>query len=155
MMQDVARIGTAAKARELGRYDLAGKTGTTNNLVDAWFAGFNPKQVAVVWIGFDQPRTLGYQETGGHAALPMWISYMGKVLQGVPDEPYPIPEGVVQAKINPLTGERTGEGESGLFEYFYQEYLPPAENSDESNVLGGEEPAARDTLDAGQQDQLF
>lgn len=155
MMQDVARIGTAAKARELGRYDLAGKTGTTNNLVDAWFAGFNPNQVAVVWIGFDQPRTLGYQETGGHAALPMWISYMGKVLQGVPDEPYPVPEGVVQAKINPLTGERTGEGESGLFEYFYQEYLPPEESSNESNVLGGEEPAARDTLDAGQQDQLF
>ncbi len=155
MMQDVTRIGTAAKARELGRYDLAGKTGTTNNLVDAWFAGFNPKQVAVVWIGFDQPRTLGYQETGGHAALPMWISYMGKVLQGVPDEPYPVPEGVVQAKINPVTGERTGEEDSGLFEYFYQEYLPPEENSSESNVLGGEEPAARDILDAGQQDQLF
>jgi penicillin-binding protein 1A len=155
MMQDVARIGTAAKARELGRYDLAGKTGTTNNLVDAWFAGFNPKQVAIVWIGFDQPRTLGNQETGGHAALPMWINYMGKVLQGVPDEPYPVPEGVVQAKINPLTGLRTGEGESGLFEYFYQEFLPPEENSNESNVLGGEEPAARDTLDAGQQDQLF
>jgi penicillin-binding protein 1A len=155
MMQDVARIGTAAKARELGRYDLAGKTGTTNNLVDAWFAGFNPKQVAVVWIGFDQPRTLGNQETGGHAALPMWISYMGKVLQGVPDEPYPVPDGVVQAKINPLTGMRVGDGESGLFEYFYQEYLPPEENSDESNILGDEEPAARNTLDAGQQDQLF
>jgi penicillin-binding protein 1A len=155
MMQDVARIGTAAKARELGRYDLAGKTGTTNNLVDAWFAGFNPKQVAVVWIGFDQPRTLGNQETGGHAALPIWISYMGKVLQGVPDEPYPVPDGVVQAKINPLTGLRTGDGESGLFEYFYQEYLPPEESSNESNVLGGEESAARGTLDTGQQDQLF
>jgi penicillin-binding protein 1A len=151
----VARIGTAAKARELGRYDLAGKTGTTNNLVDAWFAGFNSKQVAVVWIGFDQPRTLGNQETGGHAALPMWISYMGKALQGVPDEPYPVPDGVVQAKINPLTGLRTSEGESGLFEYFYQEYLPPEENSGESNVLGGEDPAARNNMDAGQQDQLF
>lgn len=155
MMQDVARIGTAAKARELGRYDLAGKTGTTNNLIDAWFAGFNPKQVAVVWIGFDQPRTLGNQETGGHAALPMWISYMGKALQGVPDEPYPVPDGVVQAKINPLSGLRTGEGESGLFEYFYQESQPPEENSGASNVLGGEDPATRNNLDAGQQDQLF
>jgi len=155
MLKDVARIGTAAKARELGRYDLAGKTGTTNNLVDAWFAGFNPKQVAVVWIGFDQPRTLGYQETGGHAALPMWISYMGKALQGVPDEPYSVPDGVVQAKINPLTGLRTGEEESGLFEYFYQEYLPPEESSGESNILGGEGPAATNTMDDGQQDQLF
>lgn len=155
MMQDVARIGTAAKARELGRYDLAGKTGTTNNLIDAWFAGFDPKQVAVVWIGFDQPRTLGNQETGGHAALPMWISYMGKALQGVPDEPYPIPDGVVQAKINPLTGLRASEGESGLFEHFYQEYLPPEESSGESNVLGGEETATSNNMDAGQQDQLF
>lgn len=155
MMQDVARIGTAAKARELGRYDLAGKTGTTNNLIDAWFAGFNPKQVAVVWIGFDQPRTLGNQETGGHAALPMWISYMGKALQGVPDEPYPVPDGVVQAKINPLSGLRAREEESGLFESFYQEFLPPEENSGASNVLGGEDPAVRNDMDAGQQDQLF
>ncbi len=155
MMQDVTRIGTAAKARELGRSDLAGKTGTTNNLVDAWFAGFNPKQVAIAWIGYDQPRTLGNQETGGHAALPMWISYMGKVLQGVPDEPYPVPEGVHQAKINPTTGMRTDEGGSGLFEYFYQEYQPPEEGSGESNVLGGEDPATINRMDASDQDQLF
>ena len=80
-MQDVARIGTAAKARELGRSDLAGKTGTTNNQVDAWFAGFDPTQVAVAWIGFDQPRSLGGTETGGHAALPIWIRYMSSALQ--------------------------------------------------------------------------
>jgi penicillin-binding protein 1A len=141
ILTDVARIGTAAKARELGRYDLAGKTGTTNNMVDAWFAGYNPAQVAVAWIGFDQPRTLGGQETGGHAALPMWISYMGKVLQGVPDEPYSVPPGVVQAKINPTTGLRVDEDHGGLYEYFFQEFLPPMENSGESNILDGEEPA--------------
>lgn len=141
ILSDVARIGTAAKARELGRYDLAGKTGTTNNLIDAWFAGYNPAQVAVAWIGFDQPRTLGNQETGGHAALPMWISYMGKVLQGVPDEPYPVPPGVVQAKVNPVTGLRVDEDQGGLYEYFYQEFLPPMETSGESNILDGEEPA--------------
>lgn len=145
IMQDVARIGTAAKARELGRYDLAGKTGTTNNLVDAWFAGFNPKQVAVSWIGFDQPHTLGNQETGGHAALPIWISYMGKVLQGVPDEAYAVPPGVVQAKINPSTGLRVDDDASGLYEYFYQEFLPPMEGSGESNILGGEAPAEKDS----------
>ncbi len=166
ILRDVARIGTAAKARELGRYDLAGKTGTTNNMVDAWFAGYNPTQVAVAWIGFDQPRTLGNQETGGHAALPMWISYMGKVLQGVPDEAYEVPEGVVQAKINPATGLRVDESESGIYEYFYQEFLPPLEHSGESNILNGEEPAAPEAPAGGTpapspgpapflQDQLF
>ena len=155
IMQDVARIGTAAKARELGRYDLAGKTGTTNNLVDAWFAGYNPAQVAVAWMGFDQPRTLGNQETGGHAALPMWISYMGKVLQGVPDEPYAVPQGVVQAKIDPQSGLRAEDEEGGLYEYFYQEFLPPMGSSGESNILGGEAPAGRAEVIPGYQDQLF
>jgi len=155
ILRDVARIGTAAKARELGRYDLAGKTGTTNNLVDAWFAGYNPTQVAVAWIGFDQPRTLGNQETGGHAALPMWISYMGKVLQGVPDEPYPVPSGVVQVKIDPVTGLRVGEDEGGLYEYFYQEFLPPLEPSGKNNILDGETPAEHEEVAPVQQDQLF
>jgi penicillin-binding protein 1A len=155
ILKDVARIGTAAKARELGRSDLAGKTGTTNNLVDAWFAGYNPTQVAVVWIGYDLPRTLGNQETGGHAALPMWISYMGKVLQDVPDEPYPVPDGVVQAKINPMSGLRVEEDEGGLYEYFYQEFLPAMAGSGEGYILGGEAPAARGEATPAEQEQLF
>ena len=73
IMQDVVAKGTAIKAKSLGRQDLAGKTGTTNNQIDAWFAGFNPTQVAITWIGFDQPRSLGKDETGGKAALPIWI----------------------------------------------------------------------------------
>lgn len=125
MMQDVARIGTASKARQIGRYDLAGKTGTTNNQIDAWFAGFNPKQVAIAWMGYDKPRTLGSNETGGHAALPIWIDYMSNVLKGVPDNPYPVPDGVSSIKIDPLTGTKVGDGESGIYEYFYQEYPPP------------------------------
>jgi penicillin-binding protein 1A len=125
LLQDVARIGTASRARELGRSDLAGKTGTTNNHVDAWFAGYNPAQVAVTWMGYDQPRSLGSQETGGRAALPIWIDYMKFALKDVPDEPYKAPEGVVSIKIDPLTGTRAREGESGLYEYFYQEYPPP------------------------------
>lgn len=132
MMQDVARIGTAARARELGRSDLAGKTGTTNNHVDGWFAGFNPKQVAIAWIGFDQPRTLGGQETGGRAALPMWINYMAKALSGVPDVPYPVPDGVVSIKINPATGAQANEDESGIYESFYREFPPPAAEATES-----------------------
>jgi penicillin-binding protein 1A len=125
MMQDVTRIGTASKARQIGRSDLAGKTGTTNNQVDAWFAGYNAKQVAVAWMGYDKPRSLGNNETGGQAALPIWIRYMADVLKSVPDKPYAVPEGVTSIKIDPLTGTRTGEGESGLYEYFYHEFPPP------------------------------
>lgn len=138
MMQDVARIGTAAKARELGRYDLAGKTGTTNNHMDAWFAGYNPNQVAVAWMGFDQPKSLGGQETGGHAALPMWIRYMSQALKGVPDKPMAAPEGVSSIKINPSTGERVGDEDSGFYEYFYSEFPPPESLSDapEEHVQG-------------------
>ena len=125
LLQDVARIGTAASARKLGRSDLAGKTGTTNNHVDAWFAGYNPRHVAIAWMGFDQPKSLGGTETGGRAALPIWIDYMAVALKGMPDEPYKAPEGVVSIKIDPLTGTRAEEGESGLYEYFYKEFPPP------------------------------
>ncbi|HEU4708619.1 MAG TPA: PBP1A family penicillin-binding protein [Methylophilaceae bacterium] len=125
MLQDVAHIGTAAHARELGRSDIAGKTGTTNNHVDAWFAGFNPKQVGIAWMGYDQPRTLGGSETGGRAALPIWMDYMAVALKGVPDVPYEVPDGVVSIKIDPLTGTRAEADGSGIYEYFYKEYPPP------------------------------
>ena len=125
IMQDVVKKGTATKAKVLGRQDLAGKTGTTNNQIDAWFAGFNPNQVAITWIGFDQPRSLGRDETGGKAALPIWIRYMATALQGMPDVPYNVPDGVMQVKIDPLTGTLINEDEDGIYEYFYQENPPP------------------------------
>ena len=125
IMQDVVAKGTATKAKSLGRQDLAGKTGTTNNQFDAWFAGFNPKQVAVTWIGFDQPRSLGKDETGGKAALPIWIRYMSTALHGVPDVPYNVPDGVMKVKINAATGTLINEDEDGIYEYFYQENPPP------------------------------
>ena len=126
MMRDVVLHGTAVKAKVLGRQDLAGKTGTTNDQIDAWFAGYNPKQVAVVWIGYDQPRTLGKDETGGKAALPIWIRYMATALQGTPDVPYAVPAGIMQVKINSYTGTHVYEDEPGMYEYFYQENPPPA-----------------------------
>jgi penicillin-binding protein 1A len=125
MMQDVVRIGTASRARQIGRYDLAGKTGTTNNQVDAWFAGYSPDQVAIVWMGFDQPKSLGGNETGGKAALPIWIDYMASALKGKPDVPYAVPAGIQSIKIDPLTGAHVGENEGGLYEYFYREFPPP------------------------------
>lgn len=137
MMQDVVRTGTAARARQLGRNDLAGKTGTTNNQFDTWFAGFSPKQVAVAWMGFDQPRSLGSNETGGHAALPIWISYMATALKNTPDLPLEIPEGITSIKINPYSGTRASDDTDGIYEYFYHEYPPRAVG--DSDPLGVEE----------------
>lgn len=141
IMQDVVAKGTATKAKSLGRQDLAGKTGTTNNQIDAWFAGFNPKQVAIVWVGFDQPRSLGRDETGGKAALPIWIRYMATALNGVPDVPYSVPDGVMKVKIDGLTGTLINEDEDGIYEYFYQENPPP---SVETVLPPMEEPTAAD-----------
>ena len=122
MMRDVVRGGTAARAMQLGRQDLAGKTGTTNDNVDAWFCGFNASMVGVAWIGYDQPKTLGTVETGALAALPMWMAFMSKALKGVPETPLKQPEGIVVARINPETGMRESDG--GIPEYFYAEFTP-------------------------------
>jgi penicillin-binding protein 1A len=122
MLQDVVKMGTATRAMQLGRADLAGKTGTTNEFVDAWFCGFGSGLTAVAWIGFDNPRTLGHNETGAQAALPMWIAYMGKAMKGVEEQPRTIPEGIVQARVNQETGLRDADGR--ITEYFYQEFLP-------------------------------
>lgn len=126
LMRDVVRHGTAEKAMSLGREDLAGKTGTTNDHVDAWFAGFQSQLVAVAWIGFDTPASLGNNETGAQAALPMWMGYAGKVLQGVPETELVQPSGVVAVNIDPVTGLREPDGHSHTLEYFYQESQPPA-----------------------------
>lgn len=97
LLQEVTRSGTAAKAKvALNRGDIFGKTGTTNDSMDAWFAGYHPSLVAVTWIGYDTPRKLGDRETGGGLSLPVWISYMEHALKGVPVTDYPVPEGVVQ-----------------------------------------------------------
>jgi penicillin-binding protein 1A len=124
MMRDVVRAGTAARAMQLGRQDLAGKTGTTNDNVDAWFCGFNASMVAIAWIGFDQPKTLGTNETGAVAALPIWMSFMGKVLKGVPELPLLQPDGIAVAHVNPETGFREADDRSGIVEYFYSEFPP-------------------------------
>ncbi len=117
MLQDVTRVGTAARAAKLGRKDLAGKTGTTNDFLDAWFCGYSPALVGVAWMGFDQPRSLGRNETGGAVALPIWIGFMEKALKGIPDVAHAAPEGVVTLKVD-------ADG-AGRPEFFYKESLPP------------------------------
>jgi penicillin-binding protein 1A len=122
MLQDVVKHGTGIRAMQLGRQDLAGKTGTTNDSIDAWFCGFHPTVVGIAWMGYDQPRSLGDRETGGGAALPIWMGYMGKVLKDVPEAVYTMPDNMVAVHIN---DEGYRDDNSPLVEYFYQENVPP------------------------------
>ncbi|OGA23156.1 MAG: penicillin-binding protein [Betaproteobacteria bacterium RIFCSPLOWO2_02_FULL_67_26] len=138
ILRDVVRMGTGARAMKLGRGDLAGKTGTTNEFVDAWFCGFNAGLAAVAWIGFDTPQTLGRNETGAQAALPIWMGYMGAALKGVPEQPLAPPAGIVAMNVNPDTGLRVAEG--GLVDYFYHEFSPPAQETLVGGVMGGDRP---------------
>ncbi|MDA0248863.1 MAG: penicillin-binding protein 1A [Proteobacteria bacterium] len=96
MLQDVIRVGTGRKALSLGRADLAGKTGTTNNAQDAWFAGYQRNMAALAWVGYDQPRSLGERETGGGLALPIWIDFMQEALKKVPVSTPEMPASVLR-----------------------------------------------------------
>lgn len=97
MLKDVVRFGTATPALALKRTDLAGKTGTTNDSVDAWFAGYQPKLVGIAWMGFDQPRNMGNRETGGGLALPIWMGFMQTALKNIPMEERAVPNGIIAA----------------------------------------------------------
>jgi penicillin-binding protein 1A len=125
MMQDVIKRGTARRAMELGRKDLAGKTGTTNDQRDAWFCGYNTALVTTVWVGFDRVQPLGNGETGGRAALPIWIDYMREALKDVPEAVLPQPSGLVTVRIDPKTGLRLPSGQGGgMFEVFSPDHVP-------------------------------
>ena len=126
MMMDVVRRGTGARAMELGRNDLAGKTGTTNEQRDAWFSGYNDHLVTSVWVGFDNHDPLGRRELGGRAALPVWMEFMAAALEGVEDRPPVMPEGLARAKIDPETGLLARlDDEDGIMELFEAGRLPP------------------------------
>ena len=119
MLRDVIKKGTGRKAKRLGRNDLAGKTGTTNNQLDAWFRGYAAGVVTTAWVGFDKPRSLGKRETGARAALPIWIEYMEQALAGLPEQPLKQPADVVSARIRADTGQLAGaDEEQAIFEYF-------------------------------------
>jgi len=125
MMRDVIQRGTGVRARSLGRSDLAGKTGTTNDQMDGWFSGFNHALVATAWVGFDRLEPLGRGETGGRSALPMWIDYMAYALKGVEERKEEPPEGLVTVRIDPATGLLAGSGQrDAIFETFMVENVP-------------------------------
>ncbi|QRX84901.1 penicillin-binding protein 1A [Glaciimonas sp. PAMC28666] len=138
MLKDVVRAGTGVKAMALKRTDLAGKTGTTNDSMDAWFAGYQPTLVAVTWMGFDQPKNMGDRETGGGLALPIWIDYMEKALKGLPTVEREVPEGLLH---------------SGT-EYYYAEY-PPGTGTQSIGVGSTGTPGADDKAQDEVKNELF
>jgi penicillin-binding protein 1A len=147
VMTDVIQRGTATSAKSLGRSDLAGKTGTTNDRRDAWFVGFNADYVAAAWVGFDQERSLGDNEEGGRTALPMWVGFMEEALRDRPDHRLPEPPGVVRMWVDRSTGRPTAAGASGaVFEAFLESHVPQAGSTLEADEVGAEsvDPAATD-----------
>lgn len=144
MMMDVVRRGTGKKAMELGRNDLAAKTGTTNEQRDAWFSGYNDEIVTSVWVGFDGHEPLGRYEVGGKAALPIWIDFMRVALEDVPEQAPEVPEGITQARIDPDTGLLARiENREAIVEVFDMGSLPPMEGpkeGEQSDAVTEEDP---------------
>lgn len=141
MMRDVIQHGTATKAKELRRKDIAGKTGTTNDQRDAWFNGFNRSHVAIVWVGFDSSSPLGNKEVGGEAALPAWIKYMRAVLKGVKEQPLEMPTDMTAIRIDPKTGEPAPPWQkNAIYEMFRAEYAPEVPNFDTYDSFATEDP---------------
>ncbi len=130
ILKDVVKRGTGWRVKALGR-PCAGKTGTTNDQRDAWFIGFTPHILTGVWVGFDDMRSLGRGETGSRAASPIWLYYMRDAVKGFPVSDFPVPKGIVFAKIDPKTGCLAGPGEEGVFEVFKEGHLPPKRKREE------------------------
>lgn len=129
LLEGVIRQGTGWRAKNLGR-PCAGKTGTTNEYTDAWFVGYTPDLITGVWVGFDEKKPLGKFETGSRAASPIWVSFMKRALKGRPAKAFPIPEGIVFAKIDPETGLLASPGvKNAIFECFKEGTQPTKESS--------------------------
>ncbi len=133
-LQDAIQSGTGIRAKSLGRMDLAGKTGTTNDWMDAWYSGYNRDIVATAWVGFDELRSL--REYGSSAALPMWMYFMDEILKDKPEHAPEMPPGIVTLKINPGNGRPTGEHGGGIYEIFAESALPSANDSNMDNYYG-------------------
>jgi len=132
MMRDVVRRGTGRRAMVLGRKDLSGKTGTSNDRRDAWFGGFNRDLASIVWVGYDDDRPLGPGEEGSRTALPIWIDLMRIALKGVPEHQMPMPEGIVTVRIDRDTGcpARAGQ-QNATFEVFREGHVPECDVADQ------------------------
>ncbi len=156
IVQDVIRRGTGRKALKLGRKDIAGKTGTTNDQKDAWFSGFNADVVTTVWVGFDEIRGLGARETGGRAALPAWIKYMEIALKGRPEHPISQPPGIVRQRIDPVTGAAVPPGTpAAIFEQFRVGTVPKQSSSSSPTTGYGSGTGASSNTDATTEEETL
>lgn len=152
LMRDVVRYGTGRRALQIGRNDLAGKTGTTNDQKDAWFSGYSSSLVTTAWVGFDKHQPLGSVETGARAALPMWIEFMDNAMKGVPELPYEQPAGLVSVRIDPATGMLAENGQKdAIFEIFI-EGTEPKQQANAPVIPGG---ATQGPAHSGISEQLF
>jgi len=164
LMRDVIRRGTGRRAMVLGRRDLSGKTGTSNDQRDAWFGGFNSDIASVVWVGYDDDLPLGPGEEGSRTALPIWIEFMRIVLRGAPENQMPVPEGIVSRRIDRATGcpARAGQPNS-VFEYFREDHVPECEDvqellnifNDASGIDPVEEPGTEELSAEEEAEPLF
>jgi penicillin-binding protein 1A len=127
IMREVITRGTGRRALALGRRDLRGKTGTTDLSVDTWFNGFNDSLVASVWVGKNDNTPLGAGEEGARTAVPIWVDYMREALRGVPEKPPSMPEGIIEMKVNAVTGGKKDADLDPVFEYFRTDMLPTDE----------------------------
>lgn len=135
MMKDVIGYGTGQRAKVLNREDLAGKTGTSNEQKDAWFAGFHPSLVAVAWVGYDNPKTLGPGEFGGRTALPIWIDVMRQAVDKKPEYQAQLPENMVNVKVDAKSGLLACSGASNvIFETFRADHLPDKANCQSTGI---------------------
>ena len=124
LLQGVVQHGTGRRVKALHR-PVAGKTGTTNNLYDAWFVGYTPRFVTGTWVGFDEEQSLGFEETGSRAASPIWLAFMQEILKEKPIRVFPVPNGVVFAKIDAETGLLAiSESNQTIFECFKEGTVP-------------------------------
>jgi len=153
MMSDVIKRGTGRRAMALGRSDLAGKTGTTNEAKDTWFNGFTDNLVATVWVGFDQERSLGELEEGARTALPIWMHFMREALKSVPQVHRPMPDGLVTLRIQPDTGAlASAENPDAILETFMSDHLPSA---GEPGQEGGSGPSNVGAGDSSAEQPIF
>jgi penicillin-binding protein 1A len=140
VLHDVTITGTGGAANSLKRYDLAGKTGTSNDQKDAWFAGYNPKIAVTAWVGFSKFQK-SLKEHGSKAALPIWMDFMRSALAGTPNKPFAMPPGIVTAKIDPRTGLLASPGQkNAITEVFQEGHLPTMSNSNDAQEMNGNSP---------------
>jgi penicillin-binding protein 1A len=133
-MKEVVTFGTGHEAKNLGR-PAAGKTGTTNDYMDAWFIGFTPDVITGVWVGFDTQKTLGPGETGARAALPIWLNFMKEAVKRYPEEEFIIPAGVAFATIDPVSGKLASPNSSSAIKEAFIDGTQPTHGSD-SEISG-------------------